>query len=40
MDFFLLTKYSNFVAFGIALALQDRLKKAITKIRKAATFWR
>ena len=41
MYFFLLTSYSNYVAFNEALALLDPLKKkAVTKIRKGVTFWK
>ena len=38
MYFFLLTNYSNYLAFNEALALLDQLKKAMAKIRKRATF--
>ena len=38
MHFFLLTNYSNYVAFDKALALLDRLKKSNAKIGKRAAF--
>ena len=34
MDFFLLTNYSNYVAFDEALAVLDWLRKVIEKIRQ------
>ena len=38
MYFFLLTNYSNYVAFDKALALLDRLKKSNAKMGKRAAF--
>ena len=38
MHFFLLTNYSNYVAFDKALALLDRLKKGNAKLGKRSAF--
>ena len=40
MYFYLMTNYSNYVAFDKALALLNGPKKTIGKIRKGATFWK
>ena len=37
---FLLTNYSNYVAFDETLVLLEWLKKAIAKIRKRLAFWK